>query len=135
MLQVSNLWGDCHDRALKRHYGLSHMQYAVLASVCWLIIYQSNKHITQSILAQHTKINPMTISQIFKVLEAKGYIVRTKHPTDVRAKVVNLTQEGRDLMKKAARTIWEVDNKFFSILGKHVDRLNSYLFDLLNAND
>ena len=135
MLQVSNLWGDCHDRALKRHYGLSHMQYAVLASVCWLAVYQDGKYVTQSRLAQHTKINPMTISQIFKVLEAKGYIVRTKHPTDVRAKVVNLTEEGYDLMKKAVRTIWDVDTKFFRALGKNTDRFNSYFCDLLNAND
>ena len=134
MLQVSNLWEDSHDRALKRYHGLSHMQYAVLASISWLI-YKSNIQVTQSILAQHTKINPMTISQIFKVLEAKGYVFRTKHPTDVRAKVVNLTQEGNDILYKAFHTIWDVDAKFFRVIEKQQDRFNHYLYNLLRAND
>jgi len=134
MLQVSNLWGNSHDKALKRYHGVSHMQYAVLASVCWLV-YKSKKQVTQSLLAQHTKINPMTISQIFKVLEAKGYIYRTKHPTDIRAKVINLTQEGKDLMHEAFQTIWDVDAVFFRTLGKNSDRFNSFLYELLKAND
>lgn len=134
MLQVSNLWSNRQDRALKKHYGLSHIQYAVLASVCWLV-YHSDKPVTQSFLAQHTKINPMTISQIFKVLEAKGFIKRTKHPTDVRAKIVNLTKEGNELMHRAFQTIWSMDSQFFQILGKDNKRFNRYLYELLLAND
>ena len=134
ILQVSNLWGNLHDRVLKRYHGLSHMQYAVLASIYWLVLY-SGKQVTQTILAQHTKINPMTISQMFKVLESKGYIYRTTHATDIRAKAVSLTQEGKELMHKAIQTIWEADSKFFKTLGKNTDRFNGYLYDLLKAND
>lgn len=134
MLQVSNLWNNRHDRAVKKNHGLSHMQYAVLASVCWLV-YHSDKQVTQSLLSQHTKINPMTISQIFKVLEAKGYIARTKHPTDIRAKVVNLTKEGDELIRKAFQTIWEVDANFFRVLEKNTNRFNGYLYELLISND
>ena len=134
ILQVSNLWSNYHDKALKKHYGLSHMQYAVLASVCWLV-YHTNRQVTQSLLSQHTKISPMTISQIFKVLEAKGYIVRKKHPTDVRSKVVSLTELGNELMHRAFATIWEIDSKIFKVLGKNTSRFNGYLYDLLLAND
>ena len=134
MLQISNLWGNSHEKVLKRLYGLSHMQYAVLASVYWLVLH-SSKQVTQTILAQHTKINPMTISQMFKVLEAKGYIYRTIHATDIRAKSVNLTPEGKELMHKATKTIWDVDTKFFKTLGKNTKRFNKYLFDLLRTND
>jgi DNA-binding MarR family transcriptional regulator len=134
MLQVSNLWSNSHDRALKKYHGLSHMQYAVLASVCWLV-YHSDKPVTQSFLAQHTKISPMTISQIFKVLEARGYIIRTKHPTDVRSKIVKLTDEGNELMHQAVLTIWDVDSKFFKVLGKNTKRFNGYLHELLMVND
>ena len=134
MLQVSNLWNNRHDKALKKNHGLSHMQYAVLASVCWLV-YHSDRQVTQSLLSQHTRINPMTISQIFKVLEAKGFILRTKHPTDIRAKIVCLTDAGNELMHKAFQTIWDVDAKFFRLLGKNTSRFNSYLYELLNAND
>jgi DNA-binding MarR family transcriptional regulator len=134
MLQISNLWGNAHDKALKRYHGLSHMQYAVLASVYWLVLH-SSKQVTQTILAQHTKINPMTISQMFKVLEAKGYIYRTTHSTDIRAKSVNLTPKGKELMHSAFQTIWEVDAKFFKSLGKNTKIFNSYLHELLKTND
>ena len=134
LLQVSNLWNNSHDKALKKHHGLSHMQYAILASVSWFAKYGKG-HVTQSILSQHTKINPMTVSQIFKVLEAKGYIIRTKHPTDVRAKIVSLTEEGSALMDKAFLTIWDLDLKFFKALGKNNKRFNKQLFDLLTTND
>ena len=134
ILQVSNLWADYHDKILKRHHNLSHMQYAVLASVYWLVLH-SEKQVTQIILSQHTKINPMTISQILKVLEAKGYVFRTTHLTDVRAKAVDLTQEGKELMNKAIKTILNVDTKFFQILGKNTKRFNHCMYELLNAND
>ena len=134
MLQVSNLWESYHDKALKKYHGISHMQYAVLASVYWLVLH-SDKEVTQTILAQHTRIAPMTISQMFKVLEAKGYIYRITHPTDIRAKAVNLTQEGKKLVIRAITTIMEADHKFFQSLGKNIPRFNNCLLDLLKAND
>ncbi|GHV58536.1 hypothetical protein FACS1894182_11180 [Bacteroidia bacterium] len=134
MLQVSRLWEEHHEKAVKKHHNLSHIQYAVLASIYWLVLH-NGKEVTQTILARHTKIDPMTISQMFKVLEKKGYIFRTPHSTDIRAKSVNLTQEGRELMNKAVATVVNVDNKFFKILGKRTGYFNRILVDLLEAND
>ena len=134
MLQVSSLWANYHDKALKKYHDLSHMQFSVLASVYWLVLH-SKKQVTQTILAQHTKISPMTISQMLKVLESKGYVCRTKHLTDVRAKAVDLTQEGKELIDKAMKTIYDVDAKFFKVLGKSVKCFNRYMFELLKAND
>ena len=134
MLQVSHLWEYYHDKALKKYHDISHMQYAVLASIYWLVLH-SEKEVTQTRLAQHTKIASMTISQMFKVLEARGFIYRKTHSTDVRAKAVDLTPEGKELMHKAAITILNVDSKFFQVLGKNTPRFNRYLVDLLKAND
>jgi len=134
MLQVSSMWEECHDKALKKYHGISHMQYAVLAGVYWLTLH-SKKQVTQAILAQHSRINPMTISQMFPVLEAKGYICRTRHLTDVRAKAVDITLAGKKMMQKAIKTIDEVDTKFFRVLGDDRARFNGYMVDLLKAND
>jgi DNA-binding MarR family transcriptional regulator len=134
MLQVSRLWEECHDRVLKRHCGISGMQYAVLTSIYWLILH-NNKQVTQTILAKHTKIDPMTISQMFKVLEKQGYMYRTTHATDIRAKAVYLTQQGIELMHKAIPMIIQVDTKFFQTLGKNLPRFNNYMVELLKAND
>ncbi|MDR2968670.1 MAG: MarR family winged helix-turn-helix transcriptional regulator [Tannerellaceae bacterium] len=133
MLQVSNLWATSHDRVLKRQYDLTHMQYAVLASIYWLVLY--GEEVTQVRLAQHTKINAMTISKMLKGLEIKGYVYRTTHSVDVRAKSVHLTGKGKEILDKAIKTIADVDTKFFNSLGKHIDSFNGHMFDLLKEND
>ena len=135
LLQVSRLWDEYHEKVLKKHYNISSMQYAVLASVYWCVLH-SDKEITQTYLARHTKIDPMTISQVFKVLEKKGYILRKTNSTDIRAKSVTLTDEGETLMKKAVQTIAATDAKFFNILGKDSTRFfNRCMVDLINDND
>ncbi|MDR0872472.1 MAG: MarR family transcriptional regulator [Prevotellaceae bacterium] len=135
LLQTSRLWDEFHERALKRHYNLSSMQYAVLASVYWCLLH-NNKEITQTFLAHHTKIDPMTISQIFKVLEKKGYISRRTNSEDIRAKSVSLTDTGEALMQKAVATIANTDTKFFSILGKERTKMfNQCMVALINDND
>jgi DNA-binding MarR family transcriptional regulator len=134
ILQVSRLWEEYHERTMKKYYNMTHMQYAVLASVYWLVLHEK-REVTQTILAKHTKIDPMTISQVFKVLERKGYIYRQTHSTDVRAKSVTLTQQGVELMNKAVATIVNLDNKFFRVLGKNIVHFNNYLVTLLKEND
>jgi len=133
MLQVSSLWADYHDKAVKKNYDLSHMQFSVLASVYWLIL-NSEKQVTQTILANHTRMNPMTISQMLKVLESKGYIYRTTHLTDVRAKVVNLTDPGKNLVNRVMKTTYDLNDKFFHVLGKDLDHFNRCMAKLLKAN-
>ena len=135
LLQLSRLWDEYHERALKKHYNLSSMQYAVLASVYWCVLH-SDKDVTQTCLARHTKIDPMTISQVFKVLEKKNYIVRTTSSTDIRAKSVTLTEEGEALMQKAVLTIAATDAKFFKVLGaENTEIFNKLMVNLIQEND
>jgi DNA-binding MarR family transcriptional regulator len=133
MLRVSRLWIDHLEKKLKDRFGLTGMQYAVLVSVYWLV-WHNNRQVTQTVLAKHTKIDPMTISQMFKVLEKKGYILRKTHSADVRAKAVYLTQEGIDLMTEAIPLVNEADTKFFSTLGKDISYFNRYMGTLLKEN-
>jgi DNA-binding MarR family transcriptional regulator len=132
--QVSKLWEQAHERVLKKYYNLSHSHYAVLASIHWLSLH-SKKEISQIVLAEHTKIDPMTISQLLKVMEAKGYIMRQTHSTDVRAKCIHLTQHGKDLMNESVITIAKLNANFFKILGKNLPRFNQFMNEVLNAND
>ena len=133
MLQVSSLWKNYHKKILKKYYQISYVQYVVLAGIYWFTL-RNKKQVPQAMLAKHTKIAPMTISHIFKGLEAKGYIYRITHPTDIRAKAVNLTPEGKKLIIQAITTIMEADRKFFKILDINTDGFNKYLIQLLNAN-
>ena len=135
MLQVSSLWKEVQEQILKKHHGITHIQYVVLASIYWLLLH-GKKEVTQIILSKHTKIAPMTISQTFKVLEKKGYVYRQTHSSDVRAKSVFLTPKGEELIRRAAPDITVADDRFFSSLkGEDIKKFNSYMLSLLRFND
>ena len=134
MLRVSKLWETAHEKALKKKFDISHMQYAVLASVHWLILHKHDD-VTQVNLSNHTKISPMAISLALKGLEAKGYVYRKASTIDMRAKCACLTEKGKKLLNDAFLSIFAADERFFNSLGKNRQKFNRYMLELLLCND
>ena len=126
--QVTNLWQRAIKKALEP-YGLTHSQFVLLASTHWLILH--NQEVTQIVLSAHTKIDPMTTSTVLRTLQQKGLVQRKEHLTDTRAKTVDLTEEGKELVKKAIVTVEQFDTDFFAILGDQGATLNQNLLVLL----
>ena len=69
-------------------FDLTHPQFVLLASAQWFS--QQGKEITQVSLANFTKIDPMTTSQVVRTLQSKDLITREEHKTDTHAKVVSI---------------------------------------------
>ena len=126
--QVTNLWQREIKKALEQ-YGLTHSQFVLLASIHWLSLHK--QEVTQVVLSNHTKIDPMTTSTVLRTLQQKGFIQRQEHATDTRAKTVALTEEGKKLIKKAVVTVEKFDTEFFSVLGNKTTELNQNLISLL----
>ena len=126
--QVTNLWQREIKKALEE-YGLTHSQYVLLASIHWLTIH--NREVTQIVLSDHTKIDPMTTSTVLRTLQQKGLILRQEHVTDTRAKTVALTEEGKTIIKKAVVTVEKFDTGFFASLGNNTSEFNASLIRLL----
>jgi DNA-binding MarR family transcriptional regulator len=126
--QVTNLWQREIKKALEE-FGLTHSQYVLLASIHWLTIHK--QEVTQVILSNHTKIDPMTTSTVLRTLQHKGLLQRQEHLTDTRAKTVGLTNEGKRIIKKAVVIVEKFDNKFFSLLGSKTTEFNNNLLVLL----
>ncbi len=100
--QVTNLWQREIKKALEQ-YGLTHSQFVLLASIHWLTLHK--QEVTQIVLSAHTKIDPMTTSTVLRTLQQKGFVQRQEHVTDTRAKTVELTEEGKKIIKKAVVTV------------------------------
>ncbi len=130
--QISSLWQQKQKKALEANYDITHTQYVLLASIYWLTLH--DEEVTQVSLSAHTKIEPMTISQVLKVLQKREYTYRQPHSKDTRAKAVYLTEQGKDLMKDAIVTIETIDNRFFEVLGKNVNKFNSTMQKLIKNN-
>jgi len=126
--QVTNLWQREIKKALEQ-YGITHSQFVLLASIHWLTLHK--QEVTQVVLSNHTKIDPMTTSTVLRTLQQKQFIQRQEHLSDTRAKTVSLTEEGKEVIKKAIVTIEQFDKEFFSLLGNKTTELNGNLLALL----
>ena len=126
--QVTTLWQRSIAAALTTH-DLTQVQFVLLASLLWL----SSKEacITQAMLARLTKLDVMMTSQVLRALEARGLVLRHEHPTDTRAKMLELTRAGKQLAAIAVPVVEEVDNIFFGAKGKPRNDLNRQLQRLL----
>ena len=126
--QVTNLWQREIKKALEQ-YDLTHSQFVLMASIHWLALHK--QEVTQVVLSNHTRIDPMTTSTVLRTLQQKGFLQRQEHQTDTRAKTVGLTDEGKKIIKKAVITVENFDREFFSVLGNKTNEFNKNLLTLL----
>lgn len=122
--QVTNLWQREIKKALNE-YGLTHSQFVLLASILWFS--EKKENITQILLSNHTKIDPMTTSTVLRTLEKKELIQRTEGLKDTRAKVVKITNNGFEIAKLAVKKVENFDREFFEILGNNRSCFNKEL--------
>ncbi|WP_300570918.1 MarR family transcriptional regulator [Flavobacterium sp.] len=127
--QVTNLWQREIKKVLEQ-FNLTHPQFVLMASIHWLTLHQ--QEVTQIVLSNHTKIDPMTTSTVLRTLQKKGFVNREEHLTDTRAKTVVLTENGKETVKKAVVAVEQFDIRFFSKLGNETKELNKHLIHLLD---
>ena len=58
---------------------------------------------------------------IRRTLEKKNLVRRVSHPTDVRAKQISVTPEGRRLARRAIAQVEPVDDEFFAADGPELE--------------
>lgn len=128
--EVTNLWQKKIRLALEP-LALTHMQFVLLFSCHWLVSRGGGTEITQVQLAQYARVDVNVTSQGLRVLEHKGYITRSAHPTDTRAKVIAPTPAGTDLALRAVQVVEAADREFFSTLGSEKEHFIQMMRQLL----
>lgn len=129
--RVSNAWQSTQRRALKP-FGLTHVQFVLLASLAWL---PEAAPVTQRRLADYAQTDLMMTSQVLRVLEAKGLIERRAHPTDARARWLVPTPNGLAVVNSAVKAIEAADRQFFGKLGPNVQSFSALLGNLVPQVD
>jgi DNA-binding MarR family transcriptional regulator len=92
---------------------LTHVQFVFLASLQWLA-FQTNTDITQSHIAETSKMDKMVISETTKKLLEKNLITRKRHKTDSRSYMLGLSENGLKLIDQALPIVEAIDIKFFN---------------------
>jgi DNA-binding MarR family transcriptional regulator len=97
-------------------YDISHAQFVILANVLWFEGIKQTP--TQVLIAHSTKLDKMTVSKSLKKLATTGFIKRTEHKDDTRAKSVYLTSKGKTMASKLVPIVEKIDADFFGMMSK-----------------
>jgi DNA-binding MarR family transcriptional regulator len=130
--QLTMLWQRKMKKELDK-IDLTHTQFVVLAVLAWLS--GNNEIVTQIDIAKHAKTDRMMTSKVLRTLQDKGFIERTEHLTDTRAKSVIITDYGLEIIRKAAQIVDSVDKDFFGTIKRESASFNKSMIELLKAND
>lgn len=109
--QTTITWQRLIKKALDE-YQISHGQFVIMACLLWFAEQQQAP--TQAMIIELTKLDKMTVSQALKKLTAIKLVTRKEHPSDTRAKVVQLTATGKALTGKLAPIVEGIDEAFFA---------------------
>lgn len=113
--RVHNLWQQQMKVVLKP-FGLTHVQYVLLAGVDWMG--EHGLEVSQAKLAEFVGTDVMMTSTVVRTLMEKGFLRRRKSESDGRALLLEMTDEGREVVQEAERAVEGFDGGFFSVLGE-----------------
>jgi DNA-binding MarR family transcriptional regulator len=114
-------------------FGITQTQYAILASLRWFE--ERGEPATQTHLAEHAKLEKMTLSKAIRRLEEDGLVKRARSSSDGRATQVRVTAKGRKLTEAAIVAIEEADDRFFAGLSAaDLARYKAIVATLVAAN-
>jgi MarR family transcriptional regulator, organic hydroperoxide resistance regulator len=130
MWRATNAWQRAQRAALES-FGLTHVQFALLAT---LAADDAKKGLSQAEISARSGVDPMTTSQVVRILESRDLVVRTASPDDKRAQRVTLSTNGRATVRKAQPKVEKADAAFFAKAGKNAAAMTAALQALATAD-
>ena len=85
-------------------------------------------------LADQLRVSRQAVAQAVAALERHDYVVRGPHPSDARARVIELTPRGRQALRVMRSNALNVEKRWRDALGeKRFSELRETLVELLSA--
>ncbi|MGW6273981.1 MarR family winged helix-turn-helix transcriptional regulator [Streptomyces sp. NPDC055060] len=126
--RLSMKWRVAVDRAVAP-LGLTHAQYALMASLYGMS--RSGVQPSQRRLADHTGLEALYVSKLARALETAGLVARTRDPSDPRAMQLSLTEQGRDVTRRAIKVVQGLLDQLLEPLGgQHSPRAREFTREL-----
>lgn len=131
--------------------GLSHGDHVLLQKIYWLQrgcegcceadclqtrqTAEAERGVRVSQLVRSMELPPPAVSRGLRILDNKGYVVRTVDVRDRRNTFVSLTESGRAVLREANDIIDGFSEAVFANMGDEVmGRLNEYLRQLVDVS-
>ena len=126
-IRAYNKWHTAIKSKL-RDVGITHPQFVVMTVINYLS--QSVDFVTQISVAKMADMDVMSVSQIIRGLEEKGYLTRMANPKDTRANAVRLLDKGQEAIRRALPIVEKIDEDFFGVLSEEETLFRDYLHKL-----
>lgn len=127
-IRAYNKWHTTIKNEL-RDVGITHPQFVVMTVLNFLSQY--DEFVTQASIAKMADMDVMSVSQIIRGLEEKGFLERMSNPKDTRANAVLLLEKGQDAIKMALPVVEKIDEAFFGVLSDDEKMFRNYLHKLI----
>ena len=109
--------------------GLTHTQFFLLGGLSWLTR-EKGRSPSQRELADFTRLDRATASQVVRALETQGLLARQDDPDDARAFRLRVTAAGKKKFAAAVLEVRRVDARFFASAGAELPELTARLASL-----
>lgn len=130
--QATMVWQRMIKKALDPH-GVSHAQFVIMATLLWFEAH--GYETTQTAVIHQTKLDKMTVSKSMRKLVEMGFIRRTEHEQDTRAKNAYLTEQGKAMMQLLVPIVEGTDARFFgAVTASEEKALITILAQLIQAD-
>ncbi|MFE5792051.1 MarR family winged helix-turn-helix transcriptional regulator [Streptomyces sp. NPDC056503] len=131
--RLANKWRVAVDRAVAP-LGLTHAQYSVVASLYGMG--RAGERPSQRRLADHTGLEALYVSKLARALETAGLVERARDPRDPRAVQLALTEEGRDVTRRAIDVVQDLHRQLLAPLGGlDAERVHAFTEELTTLLD
>ncbi|MFC5996612.1 MarR family winged helix-turn-helix transcriptional regulator [Pseudonocardia hispaniensis] len=104
VMRVQQILLSAVDGALRPH-GLTFARYEALV----LLSFSRRGHLPMRVMGERLQLHPTSVTNIVDRLQAGGLVRRIPHPTDRRATLVEITDEGRNLVEVATKSVTAID--------------------------
>jgi DNA-binding MarR family transcriptional regulator len=112
---------------------LTYVQFVLMASID--LLREENASVTQAEVSRCAATDENMTSQVIRTLAERNLLVRLEHPTDARARCLELTPLGETLLAEARAVVKPARDKFFEPLGDRTTLLADLLREVVASHE
>lgn len=127
-IRIYNKWHTKLKKELN-NFGITIPQFSVMSVISYLN--QSDQFVTQAKISKMADIDVVTVSQVVRGLEKKGFLERFQNPLDSRANAVRLLSKGDEIIKLTFPVVEQSNEAFFGVLAEKEIAFRELLHKLL----
>jgi DNA-binding MarR family transcriptional regulator len=128
VMRVQQILLSAVDGALRPH-GLTFARYEAMV----LLEFASRGSLPMRVMGERLQLHPTSVTNIVDRLQHDGLVRRVAHPTDRRATLVELTDDGHERLTRATEAVTAIDFGLTGLTTEQRDQLTALLRDVRRA--